>query len=136
MLYDPEREKKQLFELGKPSLEALSYALRHPETWPDGFYWHFSECENCAMGLAASLWGKIRVGLNLVEPELTDEELNRRTVSDIARLFAMPYLKADAIFMGRGDWMPTKGHFFKSKDFNAVTPEMVADQIDKYLLET
>ncbi len=39
-----------------PSLVALSYALRHPETWPSDFAWDFRACDTCAMGLTARLW--------------------------------------------------------------------------------
>jgi hypothetical protein len=45
--------------LDKPSLAALSFALRHPETWPEGFVWDYGNCETCAMGLAYRLWGWI-----------------------------------------------------------------------------
>jgi hypothetical protein len=43
---------------GSPNhtLSELSYALRHPETWPGGFEWDFYDCEKCAMGLAARMW--------------------------------------------------------------------------------
>lgn len=43
----------------QPSLEALAWALEHPETWPDGFVWDYSDCKTCAMGLAGSLWASI-----------------------------------------------------------------------------
>lgn len=35
-----EREDNLAFlkDVDKPSLENLSYALRHPETWPDGLH--------------------------------------------------------------------------------------------------
>ena len=35
-------ETEALFQdLSKPSLHALSYALRHPDTWPEGFVWDY-----------------------------------------------------------------------------------------------
>ena len=37
------------------SLRGLSYALRHPETWPPGFRWKFFDCNRCATGLAVEL---------------------------------------------------------------------------------
>lgn len=46
--------------LERPSLEGLSYALRHPEIWPKGFEWNYDHCCTCAMGLAGNLWGQIR----------------------------------------------------------------------------
>jgi hypothetical protein len=42
----------------KPSIGALSFALRHPELWPEGFSWDFSQCQRCAMGLAHVMWPK------------------------------------------------------------------------------
>jgi hypothetical protein len=34
------------------TLRGLSYALRHPETWPPGFAFDYRRCKTCAMGLA------------------------------------------------------------------------------------
>lgn len=134
----PQTETERLFaDLDKPSLHALSYALRHPDTWPDGFYWQFDQCDQCAMGLAHALWKKI-------------PKAHRHSGASImAKAFAMPYSDADNIFMGHGEWAPRR---IKTKtvrtgflglhlaretrqtlDFRAVTPEMVADQIDAYL---
>lgn len=121
-----------LQDLGKPSLTALSYALRHPDTWPKGFVWDYGECDQCAMGLAAHLWAEIQF------PD--DDPDYKAAVSIMARDFALSYSAAKSIFFG-GDWTPTKttkrGWLFpqwKSQwNFDAVTPEMVADQIDKYL---
>ena len=45
---------KMEFIPGK-SLHGLSYALRHPGTWPMGFEWKFVNCHRCAMGLAFEL---------------------------------------------------------------------------------
>jgi hypothetical protein len=42
--------------LRAPSLQALAYVLRHPETWPDRFAFEFESCSRCAMGLAWALW--------------------------------------------------------------------------------
>jgi hypothetical protein len=52
----PQTETEKLFAIDKPSLENLSYALRHPETWPKDFVWDYGECNDCAMGLAHRLW--------------------------------------------------------------------------------
>lgn len=41
----------------KPSLRGLSYALRHPETWPAGFEFDYGDCKRCAIGLIFKLWG-------------------------------------------------------------------------------
>ena len=47
-------EPEKSFIPGK-SLLGLSYSLRHPETWPMGFEWKFTNCRRCAMGLAFEL---------------------------------------------------------------------------------
>lgn len=128
----PQTESQALFhDLDKPSLHALSYALRHPDTWPEGFVWDFSQCEQCAMGLAHYLWRQLPIPDNLTGPTY------------MAREFAMPFSIAKDIFLANpGLWAPTKkGHkgmlWWKKSclksDFDAITPEMVADQIDKYL---
>jgi hypothetical protein len=49
-------ESEALLDLSKPSLEALSYLLRHREMWPAGFEWDCTYCDQCAMGLADRLW--------------------------------------------------------------------------------
>ncbi len=128
-------EAEKLFQdLSKPSLHALSYALRHPDTWPEDFVWDYRQCDQCAMGLAHALWNSIpEVGLD-----------NGATV--MARSFAMPYKAADAIFFGSSKWLPTKDKvkttgslWWKEEkvtrvsNLKAVTPDMVADQIDAYL---
>ena len=118
-----------LNDLNKPSLHALSYVLRHPDTWPKGFVWDFSECEQCAMGLASVLW-----------TDIVRSDSLRTALSSVAREFAMPYEEAKKIFHG-GAWTPVKQEpwrFFWLRthwDFDKVTPDMVADQIDKYLAE-
>jgi hypothetical protein len=124
-----------LKDANKPTLETLSYALRHPETWPEGFIWNYQQCDHCAMGLARALWNSI--------PAAKVET----GTSIMARTFALPYEKADCIFMARGrgnNWAPSKtvveGYFWNRKyryvvDYDRVTPEMVADQIDKYIAE-
>ena len=65
-----------------PSLEALSYALRHRELWPSGFVWEFNNCNRCAMGLAWRLWSFVG------SPEL----------SPISRVFGISYEVADRLF--------------------------------------
>ena len=126
-------ETEALFSgLDRPSLHGLSYALRHPDTWPKEFVWDYSKCTQCAMGLAHALWKQI-------------PPTNRKNgASVMAREFAIPYAEALSIFLAQGDngWCPyqsvTEGRMWWKKerhltDLQAVTPEMVADQIDKYL---
>jgi hypothetical protein len=129
-LTETRNEKTALFgDLSKPSLHALSYVLRHPHTWPKNFYWDYNECENCAMGLAHLLWHSI--------PTATPKD----GASIMAREFAVPFAVSRSIFLG-GTWTPTEVKmtgvlWWKSEkhsmDFDRVTPEMVADQIDAYL---
>lgn len=128
---------QSLLDLNKPSLHALSYALRHPDTWPDGFNWNYLHCEECAMGLAHHLW------VNSI-PQTNAEN----AASIMAKRFAMPYTVANGIFMGIGKkWRPaysvTKYTFWTRKPYQVefyhiskdITPDMVADRIDKYLAE-
>ena len=123
----PRTETEKLFALDKPSLENLSYCLRHPETWPESFFWDYSHCDQCAMGLAHELWSSI--------PESNRDD----GASTMARSFAIPYEVAQSIFLGRegghcASWTPQKMRWFRSKaDLGSVTPEMVADQIDKHI---
>lgn len=137
-LIQPQTETEKLFALDKPSLENLSYCLRHPETWPSGFHWDFKQCSTCAMGLARALWDeKIRF-------DHSGTDANEKAASVVARAFALPYSVANDIFMGQGDWAPkiakTKGRLWwkveiesREINFRAVMPEMVADQIDSHL---
>lgn len=119
-------ETERLFaNLDKPSLHALSYALRHPDTWPEGFIWDYHDCRHCAMGLAHCLWRSIPA------PKFSTG------ASVMARSFGLPYAEAKEIFMGEGAWVPKQRVGFlwlgTEPNHDAVTPEMVADQIDKYL---
>lgn len=121
----------------RESLRGLAFALRHPETWPKGFVWDYSECDQCAMGLAYSLWLKADED----PPDGQDsDKYARQWVSLISRRFSVPYRTAERIFFGiRVDveeqrlWgllSPRVTRKWRPKD---VTPEMVADAIDHYL---
>lgn len=96
-----------------PSLRSLSFALRHPETWPEGFVWDYSLCTKCAAGLAMRLW---------VNMEQT------RSGSMIgfwaAREFSIPMEPANRIFR-------RLGHINLCDDKD-ITPIHVADAIDAY----
>jgi hypothetical protein len=123
MLFDPKwTEGKELLDLNKPSLEALSHILRHKELWPERFTWNYSSCSQCAMGLAATLW-------KFMDPNNMGVEDGTYMMADI---FEMEIRESADIFLGKGKWMPTYDNGI-ILDFHAVTPEMVADQIDKYL---
>jgi hypothetical protein len=119
-------EAERLFaDLDKPSLHALSYALRHPDTWPKGFKWDYQWCTTCAMGLAGQLWNET----------IGTDSLN---VSTMARAFALPWSEAKEIFeVNEKEDAPTKRCGFlwldETVDWHAVSPEMVAGWIDDYL---
>jgi hypothetical protein len=104
-------------DLTVPSLEALSYALRHREVWPEGFRWNYDHCYGCAIGLAARLLNQNAIAL--------------ATPSGMARLFGCSTLAARDIF-----WRLSVILGF-SNDHNLyrgrITPEHVASAIDDYL---
>ena len=97
-----------------PSLEALSYALRHQETWPVGFEWDYSNCTTCAMGLTAQLWSAASPppSINAV-PRWAFDHLH------------MPPAASCGIFLRLGG-----RHHVRHAN---ITPEHVADAIDAYL---
>ena len=117
MLHDlktAEREETQaLLRLDTPSLEALSHILRHRELWPKEFCWCFSDCENCAMGLAKELW-EVGRGAWLHYPDNT------------ARLLGIEANVAMRLFVHLS-YGPMR------YAGTSVTPEYVADTIDNYL---
>lgn len=116
----------------KPTLHALSYALRHPEMWPKEFRWNFNECSQCAMGLAFALW--TRLG------EDTCDWSGPDYVSEAAKLLAMPYDEAAQIFHSN-KWTKTEKQRLWGllspevtiAPYENITPGMVADEIDRYL---
>ena len=116
MLANPEWEKEQLFDLTKPSLKGLAYILRHKELWPKKFRWDFAVCERCAMGMAVKLW-------------------NYKTyyghVAATANKFRISIPDARAMFCYESPYMPMDENGNRLP--GNVTPEMVADRIDKYL---
>jgi len=118
MLYNPEHEK--LFNLSTPSLAGLSYVLRHKVLWPKDFKWNFMHCNACAMGLARRLWDTL---------DRRKDKWGDLRSEDIANAFNMPSRMVDYIFWGEGRWASTESGSTKLN----ITPEMVADQIDKYL---
>lgn len=114
----------------RPSLVALSYALRHPETWPKDFVWNYSKCTSCAVGLALRLWPD---ALQLPDGQRAQETW-------IAREMAMGHRDAVHTFFGlaRGYWAVKKRRlWFSTREWtvawSAVTADHVADAIDAYL---
>src|SRR6266446_2816529 len=93
------------------SLGALSFHLRHPETWPEDFQWDYSYCPTCTMGLAGRLFPELRL-----KGEIGD-------IDTLQAYFKIPYAVIWEFFA-----TPVPG-----KGLRAVTPEMVADRIDDFL---
>lgn len=108
MLYNPEwKEVEAPIDLSKPSLKGLAYILRHKELWPEGFEWRFTHPDRCAMGLLY---------------KRGDIELPH--VGNMAVAMDISHTEANRIFW---DGDRTYGTFYP-------TPEMVAAEIDKYLV--
>jgi hypothetical protein len=120
-------EAEALFrDLDKPSLHALSYVLRHPDTWPEDFFWDYTGYDTCAMGLAHAVWKK-----HVPEPP---REYGKGA-SQMARAFKMPFDKAGNIFFhGASAYRYQLGPLkLWLRPYGSITPEMVADAIDQYL---
>lgn len=98
-------------------LAGLSWRLRNRETWPPGFQWDYSRCRRCAMGLAYQLkHGKPMPG-NMPSSDVT--RVTREIVAD-AKAMSVPAFHA--IFWN-----------LRTLETWHVTPEHVADAIDKHL---
>ena len=110
----------ELANADTPSLEALAYRLRHPETWPKGFKWYFGDCTSCAMGLAHELWAPDKL------KKWRESERDTPWASSTATMLDMPYSSVDRIFMNAG-------HSYGVCFAGQIRPEMVADQIDAFL---
>lgn len=122
-------EECLLPSLDTPSLEGLSWMLRHPEKWPKTFEWYYGNCRTCAMGLANKLWG------------LTESESLVEYMRVMPKALGIHGRSAERIFLGRygkhiASWVPIgvdprTGEEYGDSRF--ITPEMVADEIDAYL---
>lgn len=110
----PETDLHKTYISPTPTLESLSYILRNPETWPPGFHWDYNYCTSCAMGLTTTIWNLDHYKMN--EAYGISDDVARSIFSEVHPV-------------GEASWMP---YLFGSRR-NAVTPDMVADQIDKYL---
>jgi hypothetical protein len=92
----------------KPSLSALSHALRNPDQWPKDFGpWDYSCYGTCAVGLAAKMWSK-----EVTHGKQSLEELFGLTESQGSKIFSQA---------GIGLGLCT----------SSVRPEQVADLIDE-----
>jgi hypothetical protein len=90
-------------DLSVPSYVALSYALRHKETWPKGFTWNYRYCSGCALGLAVGLWP--------------------RNVKFAYSLPTSVYAEVRAPLRWYSAWVPTLN----------IRPEHVADALDTWI---
>jgi hypothetical protein len=121
--------------MDKPNLVGLSYALRHPETWPKDFIWDYKSCDACAVGLARRLWATRFSSFPLRGRNL--EEIQNARETFVAREMAMSHREAKRIFFHlHSDVRKVKDGWFRSKtimDFSGVTADDVADEIDEYL---
>jgi hypothetical protein len=131
--YLPETLPKQRVPNG-PSLPALAYVLRHRELWPEGFVWNFIGCETCAMGLAFQIWP----GAGW-RPETDGSSWHIWT----SRTFGLSYEEVDRVFFRAPEAKDPSYHWVVSATMpfierrltlGSVTPEMVADTIDRFLL--
>jgi hypothetical protein len=95
-----------VIDLRNPSLEGLSYALRHLETLLADFAWYYGDYSTCAMAVACMLWP--RIGLH--DPHNMTRAFGISTTESVL-FFCSDYGRASKCY---------------------VTPEMVADRIDEY----
>jgi hypothetical protein len=96
-------------DLQKPTLEGLSFLLRHKELWPEGFQWYYPNPACCAIGLTYKFWKKEQYGMT--------------------EIFNISPSVSDRIFVEAPFYHRCFGIFPRFD----VSPEMVADDIDKYL---
>ena len=94
-------------EQRQATLRDLSFALRHPDTWPKDFDWNYSDCHKCAMGLSYRLW---------------PQQIKEPTTQAMVDGFGMNVTVASEIFTAAGR------HASSIKD---VTPAIIADMIDE-----
>lgn len=93
------------------TLAGLSFILRHKRLWPKDFVWDYTDCDQCAMGLAAIIFAD-------------GDMIEANGLSMLEILGDWP-----------GQYLSTGLHHELNKEMDDVTPEDVADAIDKYLVE-
>lgn len=103
----------------KPSLSVLSFVLRNKELWPKGFEWNFSYCYSCAIGLAYCLWQQVPT----CHPH------------NVARAVNIEFMDAYELFMSTPEEAIIHDRKRNTVTEIPVTPEMIADRIDKFLAE-
>jgi hypothetical protein len=105
--------KESISVTPSPSLRNLAYVLRHEELWPTGFTWNYRYTDCCGMGISQLLWG-VDVGC----------------LPDV-----YTYFRGDLVynlFCKPLSWFKMPFRTYHAR-MVAVTPEMVADRIDRYL---
>jgi hypothetical protein len=112
-------------DISKPSLEGLSYVLRHKETWPVGFVWDFDLPSQCALGLCREIW--VRDETKWFDGILNDRGTLRTAIDWAEVTFRMAPEDADKVFYS-ASW----GHDL-GKPITEAQPKDVADAIDAYL---
>jgi hypothetical protein len=95
------------FSPGREGLRKMAHLLRHAELWPKGFSWRYSKCERCAIGLANSLW-----------PQTSTHVFEKD--------FEMGSRQGHLLTIGMN-------HVIGKSGMDSVSPEDVADSIDRYL---
>lgn len=109
MPFDPsDFETRQLLDLSKPSLRALSVVLRDRALWPAGFRWNYTNCDTCAMGMATEMWRLKGAHTQAMQDE-----------------FHLPWKIASKFFLDASDYFDIYT--------GDVQPNHVADLIDAYL---
>ncbi len=93
-------------DLSEPTLENLSYLLRHKSLWPEGFVWNYSFPDTCAMELAKERYW------------VSDSPW----YGEMAQVFQMDKHDAWRIFTG-----------LNTSEVRRVSHIKVANEIDKYL---
>jgi hypothetical protein len=83
--------------------------------WPENFSWNYSNANNCAIGLARQTWPQINSSFKF-------EKNNFRLMMKVFSIHS--YWSTVGIF--------AKSHVKEGISSTNVTPEMVANAIDKY----
>jgi hypothetical protein len=111
---------------GTPNLKSMSYALRNTSTWPNDFVWNCEYYENGPPGLAIAIWN--------LNPTKADKKDGYKSL--LAKTFSLNWTDSVKLFQTFEYKIKTSWITQSFVDLNAVTPEMVADKIDKYLSKT
>jgi hypothetical protein len=102
----------------EPTLRGLAYALRHPDLWPPSFReWDYSHAATCAIGLTNAL-------LRAQEPWFW---LSSAPRNNLFQVYGIDAMTVGRIFFNVGK----RRHI----GLFAVTPEHVAETIDRVLAE-